>query len=120
MAVATQPHVLSASSIIGDSVKNAKGESLGDIKELMLDVETGAIAYAVLDFGGFLGIGNKLFAVPWQALELNAEKKCFLMNVEKETLKNAEGFDQDNWPDMADRRWGEQVHKHYGYDPYWH
>lgn len=119
MSTATKPAVLSASSINSDCVKNRQKEELGDIKDLMIDVESGKIAYAVLDFGGFLGIGNKLFAVPWNALELCAEEKCFCLDVDKQKLEQAEGFDHDNWPNMADQTWGERIHSHYGSKPYW-
>lgn len=119
MATSTEPQLLSSSTLVGDCVKNRQEEELGDIKDLMLDVESGKIAYAVLDFGGFLGIGNKLFAVPWKALELCAEDKCFCLDVDKQTLEKAEGFDQNDWPDMANRAWGEKVHKHYNQKPYW-
>ena len=118
-ATTTTPNVLSASSINGDQVKNHQGENLGEIKDLMIDLDSGKVAYAVLDFGGFLGVGNKLFAVPWNAFQLCAEEKCFRIDADKEKLKNAEGFDQNNWPDMADRTWGENVHSHYGTKPYW-
>lgn len=117
--VMVEPRVLSATTLIGDGVRNLAGEDLGKIEELMIDLETGRIAYAVLSFGGFLGMGNKLFAVPWQALVLNAEEHRFILNVEKEILKNAPGFDKDNWPDMSDRSWGTTLHVYYGYSPYW-
>ncbi len=63
--------VLSASTLTGDRVRNAAGEDLGKVEEIMLDVPGGRIAYAVLSFGGMLGIGDKLFAVPWSALRLD-------------------------------------------------
>ena len=110
---------LSASTLIGDSVRNPDGEDLGSIKEIMLDVHTGRIAYAVLDMGGFLGIGNKLFALPWSTLAIDADKHEFVLNVPKERLKNAPGFDQDDWPDFSDRTWGMEVHTFYHADPYW-
>jgi hypothetical protein len=68
---------------------------------------------------GFLGMGNKLFAIPWQALTLDEEEKQFILNVDKDVLKSAPGFDKDNWPDMADPTWGSQIFSHYGYKPYW-
>ncbi len=67
------PQVLSASTIIGDKVLNPAGEQLGIIKELMIDLDEGNVAYAVLSFGGFLGMGDKLFAIPWEALALDTE-----------------------------------------------
>jgi sporulation protein YlmC with PRC-barrel domain len=114
-----QPQALSASTIIGDTVRNRLGEDLGHIKELMLDVEDGRIAYAVLSFGGILGIGDKLFAVPWRALELRPEERTFYLDVDKEQLENAPGFDKDNWPMTLDREFMTEVHSYYGIDPYW-
>ncbi|MBZ5585345.1 MAG: PRC-barrel domain-containing protein [Acidobacteriia bacterium] len=111
--------VMSCGTLAGDTVRNTAGEDLGKVKEIMLDVPTGRVAYAVLSFGGFLGMGDKLFAVPWQALTLNERDKEFILNVDKEMLKNAPGFDKDNWPDMADPQWGSQIFKYYGYTPYW-
>jgi sporulation protein YlmC with PRC-barrel domain len=114
-----RPQVLSASTIIGDDVHNPQGEKLGNIKELMLDLDTGHVAYAVLSFGGFLGMGDKLFAVPFQALKLNPERENFTLDVPKERLEQAPGFDQDNWPSTGDRVWGQEIHAYYGYEPYW-
>ncbi|GJL70685.1 MAG: hypothetical protein NPIRA06_33200 [Nitrospirales bacterium] len=111
--------VLSSSSITGDTVQNMDREDLGEIKDLMIDLSEGRIAYAVLSFGGFLGMGDKLFAIPWEALSVVQEEKVFLLNVPKEKLEQAPGFDKDNWPDMADVTWGQSIHEYYGYNPYW-
>jgi sporulation protein YlmC with PRC-barrel domain len=111
--------VMSASSLIGDKVMNSQGEDLGKIEEFMIDLNTGCVAYAVLSFGGFLGIGDKLFAIPIKALRLDEDQKCFILDVDKEKLKNASGFDKNNWPDMADPTWSTKLHDYYGYDPYW-
>ena len=111
--------VLSASTLAGDEVKNAQGEKLGEVKEIMVDTENGRVAYAVLSFGGFLGMGDKLFAIPWSALHLGHDEHAFTLNVSKEALQNAPGFDKDNWPDMADPTFGRGIYKHYGYTPYW-
>lgn len=108
--------LLSSSSIASDDVKNREGENLGDIKDLMIDTQTGQIEYAVLSFGGFLGMGDKYFAVPWSALKVDREDECLILNVSKERLKNAPGFDKDNWPDMADPQFKDQIYGHYGID----
>jgi sporulation protein YlmC with PRC-barrel domain len=110
--------VMSASSLAGDRVKNKAGEDLGKVTEIMLDVPTGRVAYGVLSFGGALGMGNKLFAVPWSALTLDEDNKEFILDVNKSTLENAPGFDKDNWPDMADPSWSRQIHDYYGVEPY--
>ena len=88
------PHVLSASTMMGDSVVNNKGEDLGRIEELMLDLQNGRIAYAVLSFGGFLGMGDKLFAIPWEGMKLDADNHRFILNVAREKLEKAEGLRQ--------------------------
>lgn len=114
-----QPRVLSASTVTGDNVRNSSGEDLGKIEDLMLDMSQARIAYAVLSFGGFLGMGDKLFAIPWESLKLDAPNHCFILDIPKERLENAPGFDKDNWPDMADRSWGSEIYAHYGQQPYW-
>jgi sporulation protein YlmC with PRC-barrel domain len=111
--------VLSAGSLGGDRVRNNAGEDLGKIEELMIDIHSGRVAYAVLSFGGFLGMGNKLFAVPWHALSVDLDNHEFVLDVSRETLENAPGFDKSDWPDMADPDWGAQIHRHYGRTPYW-
>lgn len=111
--------MLSASTLIGDNVVNLQGEHLGEIKDFMLDTESGRILYGVLDFGGFLGIGNKLFAVPVQALRLDAENERFLLDVTKERLENAPGFDKDNWPRTASDDFLDRVYRHYDVTRTW-
>jgi sporulation protein YlmC with PRC-barrel domain len=111
--------VLSASTLKGDRVVNVRGEDLGKIEELMIDLEPGRIAYAVLSFGGILGLGDKLFAIPWQTLTIDTAEKRFVLNVDKELLKRAPGFDKSHWPDMADPAWGTELYSYYGCEPYW-
>lgn len=110
------PALMGADTLIGDSVVNAAEEDLGEIKEIMLDMQTGQVAYAVLAFGGFLGMGEKLFAVPWQALHLDTDNKRMVLNIEKERLKSAPGFNKDAWPDMSDITWADSIHSFYGTD----
>jgi sporulation protein YlmC with PRC-barrel domain len=117
--VETHPNVLSATAVLGDSVVNRAGEKFGKIEELMLDLEKGRVAYAVLSFGGFMGMGEKLFAVPFEALKLDASREHFTLDVDKDKLKNAPGFDRNNPPQASNRTWGTEVYKFYGYTPYW-
>jgi sporulation protein YlmC with PRC-barrel domain len=114
-----EPKVLSADTLTGDKVVNHQKEDLGKIEHLMIDLANGRIAYAVLSFGGFLGMGDKLFAIPWSALTVDTVEKQFILNVDKEVLKRAPGFDKDHWPNMADRSWGTKVFTYYGAKPYW-
>jgi sporulation protein YlmC with PRC-barrel domain len=113
------PEVMDAATLIGDSVVNQSAEDLGKVEAIMLDVASGRIAYAVLSFGGFLGMGSKYFAIPWSALTLDAAEKRFILGVSKETLENAPGFDKDHWPSMADPTWATQLHEYYDVTPYW-
>lgn len=112
--------VVSASRIIGEAVVNRQNEKLGSIHELVIDAREGHLVYAVLSFGGFMGMGNKLFAMPWKAFEFSNTENKLILNVDKEKLENAPGFDKDaKWPDFADRTWGEGIHRYYGVEPYW-
>lgn len=108
------PRLMGADTLVGNDVYNTADEDLGDIKEIMLDMQTGKVAYAVLSFGGFLGMGEKLFAVPWQALTLDTANHRFTLDATKDKLSKAPGFDADHWPDMADSTWASGVHDFYG------
>lgn len=117
--MAHQPQVLSASTLIGDEVLSPAGENLGKVEELMLDLNSGHVAYAVLSFGGFLGLGDKLFAIPWEALRLSTKEHAFYLDINRNTLENAPGFDKDNWPGTHDTDWLTEVYDYFGYKPYW-
>ncbi len=112
-------NVISVSTLIGDPVYNSSGEKLGSIEEIVLDLSSGRVAYAVLSFGGILGIGDKLFAIPYNSLHVDLENRQVIFDVAKETLERAPGFDKNNWPDFANREWETQVHGFYGQRPYW-
>jgi sporulation protein YlmC with PRC-barrel domain len=90
---------LTASTLTGDKVVNPAGEHLGEIKEVMLDLENGKIDYFVIEFGGFLGIGVKYFAIPLRLLKIDTPNKRFIFNQSRQVLENAPGFDMDHWPD---------------------
>lgn len=109
-------HVLKATDVIGTRVVNADREDLGKIEQVMLSVDDGRVAYAVLSFGGFLGMGNKFFAVPWTALELHRDEDedCFILDVAREKLQGAPGFPKDNWPDASVESLGVDIYEYYG------
>jgi len=104
-----------ASHLIGMSVKNDKGEEIGTVKDLVLNVENGKVAYAALSFGGFLGFGDKLFAVPWQELRFKFDENetHLVADLSPEKLKNAPGFNKDNWPDVTKEGWSALVDQYY-------
>jgi sporulation protein YlmC with PRC-barrel domain len=127
-----QPKLHQADELIGAAVKNLQGEEIGNIKDLVMDSQHQNVSYAVLAFGGFLGLGQDLRAIPWQALTIqrgaaaSAERGMrtdradrdrdhdgeisIVLNATKEQLENAEGFSDDNWPDTGNERWTQSVH----------
>ena len=110
---------LGASSLIHDKVVNLEGQDIGRIEELMIDVTTGRVAYAVLSFGGFLGIGNKLFALPWSAITVDEANRRFVVNVTRQTLDGMPGFDKERWPYLGDLEYATGVYRQWGATPYW-
>jgi hypothetical protein len=110
---------MAANTLTGNKLFTSDREDIGKITEIMLDVPSGRIAYAVLSSGGFLGMGDRLYAIPWSALTLDTDEKCFRLNVTADRVKNAPCFDKDHWPAMADPQWGSSLHQYYNRQPYW-
>jgi sporulation protein YlmC with PRC-barrel domain len=100
-------------------VRGPQGEDLGKIEEVMIDMEMGRVAYAVLSFGGLLGLGSKWVPVPWDAVALRPAEKVLLLKVEKEKIEKAPNFEAATLPELANRQWGAVIHTYYGYPPYW-
>lgn len=119
MGAAAHGPLVKASDLIGKDIKNREGTDMGDVNELAIDLHSGRVAYAVVSFGGFLGIGDKLVAVPFRALKPGPKGDYLMLDVPKEKLEKAPNFDKDKWPDMDDDEWGRTVHGFYGVDPYW-
>jgi len=112
--IGSKPELMVAHHLLGNIVYSQDDEDLGNIKDIILDVRGGRLAYAVLSFGGFLDMGETLFAVPWGALALDTENKRFVLNVDKARLKDAPGFHKDRWPGMEDPSWQREIHSYYG------
>jgi sporulation protein YlmC with PRC-barrel domain len=112
-------NIIRTKDVIGVEVRNAQNEKLGEIDEIVLDKLSGEVRYLVLSFGGLLGMGDKLFAIPWNAICYDNQEDCFILNLSKERLKDAPGFNKDQWPDMADMNWSEAIFNFYGTMPYW-
>lgn len=104
---------LSASTLLGAHVSNLQDESLGELKDCMIDSTSGKIAYGVLSFGGLLGMGNKLFAIPWETFRVDAENERLVLDVPRERFKDAPGFDADHWPDFTEPSYADRVREHY-------
>lgn len=105
---------LTSSSIVGDRVENPSGENLGKIDDLMINLASGRVEYAVLDFGSFLGISGKLFAIPFSELHLDPAREKFILNRDKDYLDNMPGFDKGHWPDTNDHSYFEDVNTYWG------
>jgi sporulation protein YlmC with PRC-barrel domain len=104
---------LTATSIIGDSVENPKGENMGKIDNLMINLRTGKVEYAVIESGGLLGVGKKLFAIPFEELRVDEEKELFVLNRDKDYIKNSPGFDSSHWPATNDHSYFDNVNSYY-------
>ena len=100
--------------MIGDRVENPQGEELGKIDNLMINLQTNQIEYAVIEFGSFLGLGGKLFAVPFTELQVDPARKIFILNRDKDYLKESPGFDKSHWPDTNDHSYFDNVTMYYG------
>lgn len=114
MAEGQRMNAFMVEKIIGSKVINVKGETLGTIEDLVVDIDTGSILYAILASGGFWGIGDKLAPIPWASLASLPAEGTFFLNQSKAQMENAPAFDKNNLPDMTDRQWGESVFTHYG------
>jgi sporulation protein YlmC with PRC-barrel domain len=113
------PRWQKANDLINKKVTNSGSENLGKLEDIVFDPNSGRILYGVLSFGGFLGMGDKLFAIPWQSLQLSADSNAFTLNVDKDRLKDAPGFDKSQWPNFADEQWATTTFKYYNQKPYW-
>lgn len=107
-------NIVRADDVIGKKVINPSKENLGKIYQIVLDKLTGQTIYVVLETGSFLGLGGKLLALPWNAISYDPNEEAFVLNVSKERLQNAPGFDKDHWPNMADKSYGDSLFKYYG------
>lgn len=108
-----------ASALAGDPVVNRQDAVLGTIEDLLIDVQRGTVAYAVLAPEGLLGLGEKPFAIPWSALALDADRQCFILDADRQRLEKAPGFDRDPWSATHDLSWARDVHHYFGVRPYW-
>lgn len=115
----TTMNALSTSSINGTDVVNRNGENLGYIEDIAIDLNTGRILYTVLSFGDFLGIGNKLFAVPFDSFTIDQSNENFILDYDKDFLENAPGFDKNDWPETNDVAFNSRVYDYYSVNPYW-
>lgn len=105
--------IVNSDKVIGVDVKNSQDENLGKIEAIMLDKSSGEVAYVVLSYGGFLGMGDKLFALPWNVFSYDTTEDCFRIPLDKTKLKNSPGFDKNHWPDMSSTAWRDSIQRYY-------
>jgi hypothetical protein len=94
--------------VVGLEVKDTSGKAAGEIEDLLMDTR-GQVAYAIVSFGGLMGVGDKLYAVPWDAVWIDRDQRTAYLDVDKNTLERAPSFPKDRWPDSSDRAWGSGV-----------
>ena len=113
--------LVKASDLVGKKIENTSKDNLGDIKELVLDPRRSRVSYIVMKSGGFLGMGDKLFAIPWQAIKFDRKEKKdeLVLNVSKERFEKAPEYKDKEWNRMSDPAWVEDVYVYYGARPYW-
>ncbi len=104
-APSTGGKLVRAHDLLNKNVRNPQNENLGKIEDLVLDLHSGRVRYAVLEAGGFLGVGDKYFAVPLSAFTASPNAKDYVMQASKDQFKNAKGFDSSHWPTTASRDW---------------
>jgi sporulation protein YlmC with PRC-barrel domain len=112
-ASAREQQLYRGSRIIGSAVRDAHDRKIGDIKDIVLDPQRGEIAYAVVSFGGVMGVGRKYHAIPWRVLEAGDDGRYYVLHADRETISLAPGFDKGNWPDMADQKWHAEIERYW-------
>ena len=111
--------LISANKVEGTAVFSTEGEKLGTVDTVMLDKRAGKVAYAVMSFGGFLGMGEKHHPLPWQTLTYDEDKHGYVVSVSKEQLKKAPTMSVGEYERLADKAYGESIYNYYGVQPYW-
>ena len=112
-------NLIASSKVEGTAVYNTAGESLGEIDDLMIDKLSGKVAYAIMSFGGFLGMGNQYHPLPWSVLKYDAGRGGYVVNLDKQQLEGAPAYNEDAEPEWGDRAYEKRVHDYYGAEPYW-
>ena len=108
-----------ASAITGSRVLNLKGEDIGNVEGVVIDVISGRVAYLVLSFGGFLGMGERHYAVPWKRLKFDVRANVYILDASREQIENAPGFEKENESQLADEEWNRRLHDYFETLPIW-
>lgn len=119
MADREQGDLISADKVTGTAVYNQAGENLGEVYSVMIDKLSGKVAYAVMSFGGFLGIGDRYHPLPWSMLHYDTARGGYVVNIDKSTLEGAPSYGENETVDWSDPAYGRRLHEHYQVPPYW-
>jgi hypothetical protein len=111
--------LISSDKVEGTAVYDRAGEKLGSINSVMIDKISGKVAYAVMSFGGFLGMGDRYHPLPWHVLTYDTGQGGYVIDLDPSALEGAPTYETTDTPNWSDRRWGQQVHDYYGTRPYW-
>ena len=119
-AVATDEtdRLISSDKAVGTAVYNRQGEHLGSVDNLMIDKFSGQVAYAVMSFGGFLGMGESYHPLPWRTLTYDTRKGGYVVDVDRTRLEKAPSYTSSTTPNWSDRTYGHRVDDFYGVPPY--
>jgi hypothetical protein len=112
-------NLIASDKVQGTNVYNTAGENLGSIHDLMLDKPSGKVAYAIMSFGGFLGMGSQYHPLPWSVLKYDPNLGGYVVNLDKQELEGAPGYDADAEPTWGDRAYETKIHDYYRAGPYW-
>ena len=111
--------LIASDKVEGTAVRNVSGDKVGTIERVMIDKRAGKVAYAVMSFGGFLGMGQEYVALPWHMLRYNENLDAYEMNITEDQLRGAPAVGQGWDTGTVNRDWERRVHTYYGIDPYW-
>jgi len=112
--------LISSEKVTDTNVENTRGDNLGHIEDIMIDKISGKVAYAILNYGSFLGIGGKLFALSWDILKYDTQRDAYVIGIPEERLKSAPSFDAGSMPNWGDRTYDKQIHDYYGSTADWY
>jgi hypothetical protein len=118
-AVRETTTLIAGDKVQGTTVYNTVGDNLGSIHDIMIDKKSGNVAYAIMSFGGFLGIGNEYRPLPWSVLKYDTNLGGYVVNLDKDRLEGAPAYDVDAEPEWGDRDYETKIHDYYGVGPYW-
>ena len=113
------PRLIASTKVAGTSVYNLAGDDLGAIHDVMIDKVSGKVAYAVMAFGGFLGLGEEYHPLPWSLLRYDMDRGGYVVNLDKQQLEGAPAFSEESEPRWGDRAYDEKVYGYYKEPPYW-